>query len=44
MEAMPLYMRLSWAAAIAVFTLFGMWVLDEFFINVEQEVEYLQDG
>jgi hypothetical protein len=44
METMPLYIRLSWVVAIILFTLFGMWVLDEFFINVEQEVEYLQDG
>lgn len=25
------------------FTFVGMWMIDEFFINVEQEVEYLQD-
>ena len=44
METMPLYLRLSWVLAIILFTLIGMWVLDDFFINVEQEVEYLQDG
>jgi len=43
METLPLHLRISWLVAIVLFSLVGMWVLDEFVINVAQEVEYLQD-
>jgi putative Mn2+ efflux pump MntP len=43
METLPSHLRLSWIVAIMLFTFAGMWMIDEFFINVEQEVEYLQD-
>jgi len=43
METLPSHLRLSWIVAIMLFTFVGMWMIDEFFINVEQEVEYLQD-
>ncbi|MFP3547246.1 hypothetical protein SB748_27925 [Rhizobium sp. SIMBA_035] len=43
METLPSHLRLSWIVAIMLFNFVGMWVIDEFAINVEQEVAYLQD-
>lgn len=43
METLPAHLRLSWIVAIMFFTFVGMWMIDELFINVEQEIEYLQD-